>query len=40
MDEENGIGAWKRIVKAYEMGKASHPKSKSGKANGTTTEKV
>ena len=30
MDEENGIGAWKKIVKAYEMGKASHPNSKSG----------
>lgn len=30
MDEENGISAWKRIIKAYEMGKASHPKSESG----------
>jgi hypothetical protein len=36
MDEENGISAWKRIVKAYEMGKASHPKSKSGLANAKT----
>jgi hypothetical protein len=37
MDEENGIGAWKRIVKAYEMGKASHPNSKSGQVNAKTS---
>jgi hypothetical protein len=40
MDEENGIGAWKRIEKAYEAGKASHLNSKSGQVNAKTEETI
>lgn len=40
MDEDRGIGAWKRIEKAYQSGKASYPKSKSksNESNAKTKE--
>jgi hypothetical protein len=33
---EEAVGAKERIIKAYESGKASHPKSKSNPSSTTT----
>jgi hypothetical protein len=33
---EGAIGAWKRIEKAYQSGKAAHPNSKSNQSNAKT----